>query len=72
MSSTYYKFYINLDLYAHLLDEDGSINIGRRPLQALKLLIPRLEITILVFWEKSFKSKEADHSKCLASPLLAS
>ena len=72
MWSTQYKNYIDLDLYAHLLDEDGCSYIGRRPLQASKLVIPRLGITILIFWEKSFKSKEAYYSKCLASPLLAS
>ena len=72
MWSTQYKNYMDLDLYAHLLDEDGCSYIGRRPLQASKLVIPRLGITILVFCEKSFKSKEAYYSKCLASPLLES
>ena len=37
-----------------------------------KLVIPTKGIMILVLWEKSFKSKEADYSKHLASPLLAS
>ena len=56
----------------NLLDEDGYSNIGLKPLQSSKLVIPTKGIMILVFWEKSFKSKEADYSKCLASPLLAS
>ena len=67
--------YIGLDLYAHLLDlldEDGCSYIGHKPLQSLKLVIPTTAIMILIFWEKSFKSKEADHSKRFASPLLAS
>ena len=37
-----------------------------------KLVILIKRIMILVFWEKSFKSKEADYSKRLARPLLAS
>lgn len=41
-------------------------------LQNLKLVIPTKRIMILVFWEKSFKSKETDYSKRLANPLLAS
>ena len=75
MSSTHYKVYIGLDLYAHLLDlldEDGCSYIGLWPLQSSKFVIPTKGIMIFVSWEKSFKSKEADYSKCLASPLLAS
>ena len=37
-----------------------------------KLVIPIKRIMILVFWEKSFKSMEADYSNRLASPLVAS
>ena len=37
-----------------------------------KLVIPTKGIMILVFWEKSFKSMEADYSNRLASPLVAS
>ena len=37
-----------------------------------KLAIPIKGIMILVFWEKSFKSMEADYSNRLASPLVAS
>ena len=37
-----------------------------------KLVIPIKGIMILVFWEKSFKSMEADYSNHLASPLVAS
>ena len=44
--------------------------IGRY--KALKLAIPRLGITIFIFWEKSFKHKEAVYSKSLTSSLLAS
>ena len=67
--------YNNLDLHAHLLDlldEDSCSYISLRPLQSSKLVIPTKEIMILVCWEKNFKSKEADYSKHLASPLLAS
>ena len=52
-----------MDLHAHLLDlldEDGYSYLGLRPLQSSKLIIPTKEIMIVVFWEKSFKSKEAD------------
>ena len=73
--STHYKLYNNLDMLTHLmdlLDKDGCSYIGPRLLQSSKLVIPTKGIMILVFWEKSFKSKEADYSKCLASPLLAS
>ena len=64
-----------MDLHAHLLnllDEDSYSYIGLRPLQSSKLVIPSKGIMIFVSWEKSFKNKEADYSKCLASPLLAS
>ena len=37
-----------------------------------KLVIPINGIMILVLWEKSFKSMEADYSNHLASPLVAS
>ena len=37
-----------------------------------KLVIPIKGIMILVFWEKSFKSLEADYSNCLARSLVAS
>ena len=37
-----------------------------------KLVIPTKGIMILVFWEKIFKSMEADYSNHLASPLVAS
>ena len=37
-----------------------------------KLVIPTKGIMILVFWEKSFKSMEADYSNHLASSLVAS
>ena len=37
-----------------------------------KLVIPTKGIMILVFWDKSFKSMEADYSNHLASPLVAS
>ena len=37
-----------------------------------KLVIPIKRIIILVFWEKSFKSMEADYRNRLASPLVAS
>jgi hypothetical protein len=37
-----------------------------------KLVIPVKGIMILVFWEKSFKSKEAEYSSCLARSLVAS
>ena len=37
-----------------------------------KLVIPIKEIMILVFWEKGFKSKEADYSNRLARSLVAS
>ena len=37
-----------------------------------KLAIPTKGIVILISWEKSFKCKEADYSKCLTRPLLAS
>ena len=36
-----------------------------------KLVIPIKGIMILVFWEKSFKSKEADYSNRLARSLVA-
>ena len=64
-----------MDLHAHLLDlldEDGYSYLGLWPLQSSKLVIPTKGIRIIIFWEKSFKSKEADYSKSLASPLLAS
>jgi len=69
------SFTNGVNLHTHhldLLDEDGRSYIGLRPLQSSKLIIPTKEIMIVVFWEKSFKSKEADHSKRFASPLLAS
>ena len=75
MSSTHYKVYIGLDLYAHLLDlldEDGCSYIDHKSLQSLKLVIPSMGIIILVFLERSFKCKEANYGKRLASPLLAS
>ena len=62
-------------MHAHLLDlldEDGCSYIGHKALQSSKLVIPTMGITILVFWEKSFKSNEVDYSKHLASPLVAS
>ena len=37
-----------------------------------KLVIPIKGIMILVLWEKSFKSMEADYSNRLTSPLVAS
>ena len=37
-----------------------------------KLVIPTLGIMILVLWEESFESLEADYSNHLASPLIAS
>jgi hypothetical protein len=37
-----------------------------------KLVTPIKGIMILVSWEKSFKSMEADYSNHLASPLVAS
>ena len=37
-----------------------------------KLVIPIKGINILVFWEKSFNSMEADYNNYLASPLIAS
>ena len=37
-----------------------------------KLVIPTKGIMILVLWEESFKSLEADYSNHLASPLVAS
>jgi hypothetical protein len=37
-----------------------------------KLVIPIKGIMILVFWEKSFKSLEADYSNRLARSLVAS
>ena len=37
-----------------------------------KLVIPIKGIMILIFWEKSLKSMEADYSNHLASPLVAS
>jgi hypothetical protein len=37
-----------------------------------KLVIPTKGIMILVFWEKSFKSLEADYSNHLARSLVAS
>ena len=64
-----------MNLYAHLLDlldEDGCSYIGHKPLQSLKLVIPTTGIMILIFWEKSFKSKEADYSNRLAKSLVAS
>ena len=67
--------YIGLDLYTHLLDildEDGCNYNSHKPLQSLKLVIPTTGIMILIFWEKSFKSKEAGYSKPLASPFVAS
>ena len=64
-----------MNLYAHLLDlldEDGCSYISLKPLQSSKFVITTEGIMILVFWEKIFESKEADYSKRLASPLLAS
>ena len=64
-----------MDLHAHLLDlldEDSCSYIGLKLLQSSKLVIPTKGIIILAFWEKIFKCKEADYSKCLASPLFAS
>ena len=60
------------DLYTHLPDRDGCSYIGCRAVQAYKLVIPMLGITIHVSWERNFKSKEADYSKRVASSLLAS
>ena len=37
-----------------------------------KLVIPIMGIMILVFWEKSFKGKEADYSNRLARSLVVS
>ena len=37
-----------------------------------KLVIPIKGLMILLFWEKSFKSLEANYSNHLASPLVAS
>jgi len=67
--------YIGLDLYTHLLDildEDGCNYNSHKPLQSLKLVIPIMGIMILIFRDKNFKSKDADYSKRLASPFLAS
>ena len=69
------SFTNGVNLHTHhldLLDEDGRSYIGLRPLQSSKLVIPSKGIMIFVSWEKSFKNKEADYSKCLASPFLAS
>ena len=69
------SFTNGVNLHTHLLDlldEDGRSYIGLRPLQSSKLIIPTKEIMIVVFWEKSFKSKEADYSNRLARSLVAS
>ena len=42
------------------------------PMTKYKLVIPIKGIMILVFWEKSFKSLEADYSNHLARSLVAS
>ena len=74
-SSTHYKLYIGFNLHAHLLgllDVDGCSYISLKAVTKLKTYYSHYGIMILVSWEKSFKSKEADYSKSLASPLLAS
>ena len=74
-------FYVALQWLGPAYTSPGSLGASSRHLLPLdrpeamtkyKLVIPTKGIMILVLWEKSFKSMEADYSNHLASPLVAS
>jgi hypothetical protein len=59
--------------HTSLLPEQSLLQLDRpEAMTKYKLVIPIMGITILVFWEKSFKSLEADYSNRLARYLVAS
>ena len=72
------KLYNDLDLHAHRMDllellVDAYYRLDRsEAMTKYKLVIPTKGIMILVLWEESFKSLEADYSNHLTSPLVAS
>ena len=65
-------------MHAHRLDllellVDACYRLDRsEAMTKYKFVIPTKGIMILVLWEESFKSLEADYSNHLASPLVAS
>ena len=72
------KLYNDSDLHAHCLDlleflVNACCRLDRsEAMTKYKLVISTKGIMILVLWEESFKSLEADYSNHLASPLVAS
>ena len=62
-------------VYAHTswVPERGLLQLDRpEAVTKYKLVIPIKGIMIFLFWEKSFKSKEADYSNRLARSLVPS
>ena len=72
------KLYNDSDMHAHRLDllellVDACYRLDRsEAMTKYKFVISTKGIMILVLWEESFKSLEADYSNHLASPLVAS